>query len=175
MTFWLVLGLALLAMLSPVVWLRPSPRDRRLVGLREAAREAGVSVHFGKPPLHEPEGGVVAYRWRYPQTRPGPRCVAVRATHASEALRPCDEAEGWRWRIEPLRPLTVGQRDALAAALAPLPADALVLESTRDFLWLWWRESQSAAAFDALDARLGTLRDALAGNETRRGPPSAPC
>ncbi|MBZ9568768.1 preprotein translocase subunit YajC [Modicisalibacter tunisiensis] len=173
MTFWLVLGLALLAMLSPVVWLRPSPRERRLVGLREAAREAGVSVHFGKPPLHQPEGGLVAYRWRYPQTTPGPRCVAVRDSHASEALKPC--AEGWRWRIEPLRPLTQEQRVALEAVLAQLPGDALVLESTRDFLWLWWRESQPAAAFEALDARLGTLRDALAGNEARRGPPDAPC
>ncbi|KXS39544.1 MAG: hypothetical protein AWU55_526 [Halomonadaceae bacterium T82-2] len=172
MTFWLVLGLTLLAMLSPVVWLRPSPRDRRLVGLREAARAAGVSVHFGKPPLHAPEGGLVAYRWRYPQTRPGPRFVAVRDSHASEALKPC--GEGWRWRIEPLRPFSAQQGRAFDETLAQLPGDALVLESTRDFLWLWWRESQGAQTFDTLASPVATLRDALAGDEARRGPPDAP-
>ncbi|MBZ9560478.1 MULTISPECIES: preprotein translocase subunit YajC [unclassified Modicisalibacter] len=171
MTFWLVLAFTILAILSPVLWLRPSPRDRRLIDLRRAAREAGVSVDFGKAPLHE-SSGLVAYRWRYPQTRPGPRFVAVRDAHASEALKPC--AHGWRWRIEPLRPMDESARHAFEAVLAALPGDALVLESTRDQLWVWWRESWNATQFAHHEPAIAGLRDALEGDAPRCGGPAPP-
>ncbi|WP_136066727.1 preprotein translocase subunit YajC [Modicisalibacter radicis] len=172
MTFWLILALTLLAILSPAVWLRPSRRDRRVAALRQAARAANVSVGFSRAPLHEAPGGLASYRWRYPQTRPGPRFVLVREAYASQRLKPHDAS--WRWRIEPLRPLRLETEQRLRQLLATLPDDALVLKSTRDHLWLWWGESLDASAFTELGESMAILRDSLEGEERKRGAPSAP-
>lgn len=160
MTFWLVTLFAMLAILSPVLWLRPTRRDRRLGQLRQHARQAGIAVKFAKPPLHAPPAGLVSYRWTYAQSRPGPHFVLVRDTHASEALKPF--VDGWRWRIEPLRPLPEAARECLEQALAQLPDDALVLESARGSLTLWWGESLEVARFVSCQEALAAARDALA-------------
>ncbi len=172
MTFWLILALTMLAILSPAVWLRPSRRDRRVATLRQAARAANVSVGFSKPPLHEAPAGLASYRWRYPQTRPGPRFVLVREAYASQQLKAYDA--NWRWRIEPLRRLPTAADQRLQQLLELLPGDALVLESTRDHLWLWWGESLDAAAFSDVERPMTRLRDGLEGDEARRGTPNAP-
>ncbi|GHA90214.1 hypothetical protein [Modicisalibacter luteus] len=167
MTFWLVTVLAMLAILSPVLMLRPSRRDQRLGMLRQHARQAGISVKIAKPPLHDPPGGLVSYRWRYPQAHPGPLFVLVRAAYASTALKPFDTE--WRWRIEPLRPLSQDTAMELARLVARLPEDALVLESERGALTLWWRESLSLEAFEACDKAMGEVRDRLASPHAEKG------
>lgn len=172
MTFWLILALTMLAIVSPAVWLRPSWRDRRVATLRQAVRAANVSVGFSKPPLHEAPAGLASYRWRYPQTRPGPRFVLVREAYASQQLKSYDA--NWRWRIEPLRRWPVETDQRLQQLLANLPDDALVLESTRDHLWLWWGESLDASAFSDLEKPMAMLRDSFEGDEIKRGAPNAP-
>ena len=132
----------------------------------------GIAVRFAKPPLHAPPGGLVSYRWRYPQAEPGPLFVLVRDEYASEALKPF--IEGWRWRIEPLRPLSREARHCLEQALAVLPEDALVLESERIHLALWWGESLEVEAFAAPQVALMAARDALADPRQSKGAPSAP-
>ncbi|SHE86241.1 hypothetical protein SAMN02745148_01255 [Modicisalibacter ilicicola DSM 19980] len=175
MAFWLVTLFAMLAILSPVMWLRPSRRDRRLGELRQYARQKGVGVKFAKPPLHAPTSGVLSYSWPYPQHSPGPYFVLVRNSHAGESLRPFSEEFGeWRWRIEPLRPLLEEARRSLESALEQLPEDALVLESERGYLTLWWSESQDVTAFDATHAVLATARDALGDPGQGRDSLSAP-
>ncbi len=161
MTLWLIILFTLLIMLSPMMWLRPSRRDRHLGQLRQQARQLGVTVKFAKSPLHNPPAGLVSYRWPYPQDRPGPYFVLVRETHASEVLKPFDEAQGWRWRIEPLRPFTGKARSCLERALEELPRDALVLESERRYLTLWWGESLSVDAFNASHAALTAACEVL--------------
>lgn len=172
MTFWLVTLFVFLAMLSPIMWLRPSRRDRRLGLLRQHARQAGVGVKFAKPPLHAPPGGLVSYRWSYTQARPGPLFLLVRDEYASQALKPF--VAGWRWRIEPLRPLSGEASRQLEQALAALPEDALVLESERRYLTLWWGESLETKAFDVCQAALAATRDVLAGPQRPDATPSAP-
>ncbi|GAA5173339.1 hypothetical protein [Modicisalibacter zincidurans] len=172
MTFWLILAVTMLAIISPAVWLRPSRREHRIAALRQAAREAGVAVGFSKSPLHMAPADLASYRWRYPQTRPGPRCVLVREAHASTQLKPY--GTNWRWRIEPLRRLPAEADQRLQQLLALLPEDALVLESTRDHLWLWWGESLDAAAFSDIERSMARLRDALEGDEASRGAPNVP-
>ncbi|WP_227370806.1 preprotein translocase subunit YajC [Halomonas sp. M20] len=161
MALWLIIPFTLLIMLSPLIWLRPSRRDRRLGQLRQQAHHLGVAVKFAKSPLHNPPAGLVSYRWPYQQDRPGPYFVLVRETHASEVLKPFDETQGWRWRIEPLRPVTGKARSCLERALKELPRDALVLESERRYLTLWWEESQSVEAFNASHIALVAVCDAL--------------
>ncbi|MCG7602031.1 preprotein translocase subunit YajC [Halomonas sp. McH1-25] len=167
MTFWLVTVLAMLAVLSPVLVLRPSRRDQRLGGLRQHARQAGIGVKIAKPPLHDPPGGLVSYCWRYPQAHPGPLFLLVRDAYASAALKPFDTE--WRWRIEPLKPLSQDSAAALARLLASLPEDALIVESERGALTLWWGESLSLEAFETCDKAMGEVRDRLASPHVEKG------
>ncbi|WP_163560149.1 preprotein translocase subunit YajC [Halomonas sp. NO4] len=162
---WVVIAIALMLMVSPVLWLKPSPRQRRIVPLRKAAREAGVTVKLEKPPLHGETTAMPGYRWDYPVERPGPRFVLVRDSEASEALKPC--LAGWRWRIEPLRPLPQAAQAPLEALLTRLPQDALVLESSEHGITLWWWESQNAERFGTYLDDFRRLRESLAGHPDR--------
>lgn len=159
MTFWLVTLFAVLVMLSPVLWLQPSRREQRLGQLRQYAAQVGVEVKLAKPPLHSTPGGLISYRWGYASTRPGPIFLLVRDAHASDVLKPF--IAGWRWRIEPLRPLTSDTQRRLQHALASLPEDALIVESDRHRLTLWWGESLDQASFVTCQQALAAVREAL--------------
>lgn len=159
---WLVILVALLLMISPVMWLKPSVRQRRIVPLRNAAAKAGVKVVLEKPPLHGVETAMPGYRWTYPGDAPGPRFLLVRASEASDVLKPY--VADWRWRVEPLRPLPEAARNALEAILTRLPQDALVLESGESAITLWWWESQTAERFLTYIEDFRQLRDSLAGH-----------
>ncbi|QTP59856.1 preprotein translocase subunit YajC [Billgrantia antri] len=164
---WLVILAAMLLMISPVMWLKPSPRQRRIVPLRNAAAKAGVRVVLEKPPLHGIETAMPGYRWSYPAAAPGPHFLLVRASEASDLLKPC--VAGWRWRIEPLRSLPQAAREPLEALLTRLPQDALVIESNESAITLWWWESQTAERFTTYLDDFRRLRDALAGRADRGG------
>lgn len=164
---WVVILLVLMLMISPVLWLKPSPRQRRIVPLRKAAAKAGVKVVLEKPPLHGIETAMPGYRWAYPTDAPGPRFLLVRASEASDVLKP--SVADWRWRIEPLRPLSEAAWTPLEALLTRLPQDALVVESNEHAITLWWWESQTAERFLTYDGDFRRLRDALAGHADRRG------
>ncbi|WP_445000836.1 preprotein translocase subunit YajC [Halomonas mongoliensis] len=158
---WLFILFAVLLVASPVMWLKPSPRQRRISALRNAALKTGLVVKLEKPPLHGIQTAMPTYRWRYPQERPGPDFVLVRDDHASSALKPF--VHGWRWRREPLRPLPEALEERLKGLLERLPQDALVVESHRHALSLWWWESQDFPRFSTYLEDFVALRDGLAG------------
>ena len=165
---WLVIAMILLVMLAPVMWLKPSPRQRRIVPLRNAAAKAGVKVVLEKPPLHDMTTAMPGYRWSYPAAAPGPRFVLVRDSEAGDVLKPY--IGGWRWRIEPLRPLPEAARQPLEALLTRLPLDALVIESSETAITLWWWESQTAERFLTYTEDFQRLCQALAGHADRHDP-----
>ncbi|MDX1464554.1 MAG: preprotein translocase subunit YajC [Halomonas sp.] len=164
---WLLIIVIVALVFAPVMWLKPSPAQRRMGRLRTAARQADVTVRLESPPLHGAGGTMAAYRWAYPQQHPGPDFVLVRDEAASASLKPF--REGWRWRVEPLRPLPAEAMERLEETLAALPGDALVLESGSLALTLWWEESLAVEALSPLMARLRALRDALSGRPDRSG------
>lgn len=164
---WLIILLVMGLMLSPMMWLRPSPQQQRMGRLREAVIEAGVKVKLGESPLHE-GGQMASYRWMYPGEYPGPRFVLVREAVASDALKPF--MDGWRWRIEPLRPLPGDAMARLEASIDALPADAKVVESSRDALTLWWEESLGIDAFERHRENLSNLHSHLAGRPDEPAP-----
>ncbi|TDN99201.1 MULTISPECIES: preprotein translocase subunit YajC [Halomonas] len=162
---WLLIIVIVGLVFAPALWLRPSRGQQRISRLRAAAREAGVTVRLETPPLHEADGSMAAYRWAFPQQQPGPDFVLVRDVVGSALLKPF--RRGWRWRIEPLRALPASVVECLEAALAELPEDALVLESSAAALTLWWEESLEVGALAPLLQRLRALRDALSGRPDR--------
>lgn len=157
---WLLIIAVVGLVFAPVMWLKPSPRQRRLVKLRAAARREGVAVRLESPPLHAARSRMAAYRWAFTQARPGPDFVLVREQAASTSLKTF--REGWRWRVEPLRPPSAEAVERLEEALSALPEDALVLECGDHALTLWWEESLGEEALAPLLVRLTALRDALA-------------
>ncbi|RBI65778.1 preprotein translocase subunit YajC [Vreelandella sulfidaeris] len=158
---WLIIVLILMFVIAPVMWLKPSPRQKRHAALRSQTSKQGVSIKLEKPPLHNFKGTMPAYRWHYPQEGPGPDFLLVRDSNASEALAPFHA--GWRWRIAPLRPLPDDAAIPLKALLERLPQDALVVQSTPYALTLWWWESQTAERFATYLPDFQQLRNSLQG------------
>lgn len=156
---WLLIIAIVGLVFAPVMWLKPSPAQRRMGRLRAAARQAEVTVRLESPPLHGVGGPVAAYRWSYPQQHPGPDFVLVREEAASAALKPF--RAGWRWRVEPLRPLPDEALARLEEALAALPRDAMVLESGDHALTLWWGVAGGRGPSAAAGAAHGAARRPL--------------
>lgn len=164
MNWLLILGVVAVA-IAPVMWLKPTPRQRRLVALRNEARRLGIVVKLEASPAHQAKGLVAAYRWPYTGARPGPDFMLVSPDLSSPALKPFEA--GWRWRTEPLRALPEEAATLLAAMPAHLPDDALAIASSRSALTLWWDESLDAQRLAAFAEPLAELRDALAGHPDR--------
>lgn len=162
---WLIIVLILMFVITPVMWLKPSPQQKRQMALRESARKQGVAIKMDRPPLHHFRGAMPAYRWYYPQDAPGPTFVLLREGSASAALELYHA--GWRWRIAPLRELPDNATDPFKALLERLPQDALVIESTPHSLTLWWWESQNAERFTTYLDDFNQLRSALGGLSDR--------
>lgn len=163
---WLLIIFLLMFVIAPVMWLKPSPRQKRVARLRDMAMKAGVEVKLTKSPLHNDSGTMPSYRWPYPPQRPGPRFLLVRDVEASDRLKTF--CPGWRWRIEPMRGLPDTVEARLKALLERLPQDALVIESGREALLLWWHESQDGERFTRYLDDFRFIRDALAGRPDPR-------
>ncbi|XKH59208.1 preprotein translocase subunit YajC [Halomonas sediminis] len=167
---WFIIVFILMMVAAPVMWLKPSPRQKRLVHLRNTLRQHGVTIKMEKPPLHDFKGTMPAYCWKYPDQAPGPDFVLVRETHASEALEVY--LPGWRWRVAPLRPLPEQAERHFVALLERLPQDVVIVESNRSALMIWWWESQGAERFLKYLDDFQALRDALAGHSDQPRPAS---
>ncbi|WP_083002741.1 preprotein translocase subunit YajC [Halomonas sp. GT] len=162
---WLIIIFILMFVIAPVMWLKPSPQQKRQMALRLSAQKQGVTIKMEKPPLHHFRGTMPAYRWYFSQQQPGPDFVLVRESNASEALELYHA--GWRWRIAPLRPLPEMASVSLKALLERLPQDALVIESNSTALTLWWWESQAAERFSTYGEDFQVLKEALGGLSDR--------
>ncbi|MDN6296529.1 MAG: preprotein translocase subunit YajC [Halomonas sp.] len=164
---WLIIGFIVLMVISPVVWLKPSPRQQRHTQLRAMARHKGVEVLRQEVPLHLIKEKMPAYRLRYPGEHPGPDFVLVRDGFASAAL--VRYTEGWRFRVAPLRPLPEAAQRQLQELITLLPDDVLMVQSSEVALTLWWWESGTAEHFAPCVEAAALLRDTLSGYADRPG------
>ena len=145
MTWWIVL-LLVGAALSPLVWLRPSPRQRGQMELRLAARRLGLGMQLSQqewphwferhPPAscaqyHCGRRRGVHEHWSYWQTAPGQWCNQWR--------EPCVDVN-------------------LLEQLQRLPADVYKVEAGPQMVALYWGEDGGEAELQ----RVATLLKALA-------------
>ncbi|WP_251978463.1 preprotein translocase subunit YajC [Salinicola avicenniae] len=164
--------LAVLLMLSPMMWLRPSRGESLRGKLRHHVKRHGGELNFTKPPLALPDVPLVGYRLRYPGTAPGTDFTLVRDRVANEALS--SATDQWRWRQPPLPALDASRLEALEAWLDSLPADALVVESHEHTLCVWWQEGMELARFQQDWATWLAMRDTLAGSGRKKAVPVNP-
>lgn len=167
---WIVIAGVMTLLIAPLMWLKPTPRQKRLVALHAEARKLGIDVKMETSPAHMAKGMVAVYRWSYPSGCPGPDFMLVSPELASPALKPF--SDGWCWRTEPLRPLPDDAQQLLSglpAHLAGLTGDnVLALSSNRSALTLWWDETLNAQQLPALVEPLTELREALQGCPDQR-------
>lgn len=162
--------LAVLLVLSPMVWLRPSRGESLRSRLRQHAKQHGGELNYShsasgsaaSSPLALPDVSLVGYRLRYPGKQTGSDFVAVRDVVASDALESITPQ--WRWRRAPLPRLDADRQRAFEAWLDSLPEDVLVVESRQHTLCVWWQERASLETFEQEWASWMAMRDRMAGS-----------
>jgi hypothetical protein len=143
---------------GPLLWLMPTPRERRLAALRQSAYGLGMRVELGRLPNADlpaqqrvSAGGraldttrpCAAYLHPLPRRlRHLPPVRVVRGDHGI-AARP-----GWSFERggKPDHPALGRAVDALAGTLEALPDDVLALEWRRHDIGAYWLESPGATA-----------------------------
>lgn len=174
---WLLIVVILLVAVGPLLWLRPTPRERRLAGLRTQARQDGLRVEMRRYPKLDlaPEDRVTAGgRPLSPELEAAvylqPLPERLRRLPGWRVLRGDDGLAAWPgWVFELGRkPDHPALREALAAIadlIDTLPGDVVALECEPIALGAYWleRPGSTAAEVTALAGWLRAAADRIAG------------
>lgn len=156
---WFIVFIVVALVLAPVMWMMPSPAQKRQIVLRERARELGLMVHIvDLPQTHrekirkEPSQKGVSY--------------SVRIARQKGWQRP----HWFVWREQPTdEPAPTYQPprailEQLQSLRDQMPADMVGVESCEMGYSAYWRERGDSATVDAVAAVLHRVRE-LAGGE----------
>lgn len=156
---WLIVFVVVAMVLAPVMWMMPSPAQKRQVIMRERARKLGLMVNIvDLPQSHraktrkEPVEKGVSY--------------SLRIARQKGQRRP----HWFIWRDEPEGEPAAAETppraiiEKLQSLRAQMPADMVGLESNDTGYSAYWRERGDSAAVDRIAALLGDARQ-LAGGE----------
>ncbi|WGL17267.1 hypothetical protein PVT68_02955 [Microbulbifer bruguierae] len=156
MSSWLpliVIVFAVALVIGPVMWMKPSSRDRKLADLRQRAATSGLKVQMQPLPASQGTGSAATYfsHWRNPRR--------LQTGWALELQRMSHEMhfEGvWDWRKGRAAP-----EPALAPLkelIAALPADATGVYAADAGLGIQWGERSGNAGLAAIQAVLESQR-----------------
>lgn len=156
MTWLLIIGVMGLA-ISPLLWMRSSPRQKHLESLRRYARTQGVQVILHKrPEARDSETRLEAMCYRLPW-----RDVSVPqdwVLHRYSQRGWAAPIEGWFWfRGEP----SIDSEELLAEFVCELPDSATAIICSAAGIGLIWRELESLETLERLCALLVKLRKAI--------------
>jgi hypothetical protein len=153
---YLLLVLAVALVIGPVMWLRPSQGQLRLVRMRLRARQLGIDIRITELP--QPRRA----RVRRESVEQG--ALYRLFVHDPRTLRPlsflCVRAPGGEWEVSG-DDVPSPVRDAVATAQAALPADAVGIELGPQGVGVFWRESGDENAVAGVAAQLQLLLAAM--------------
>lgn len=143
---WILIGLVVFAIISSVLWLKPSPRDQHLSALRMAALKHGLQIRqYTFKPRSEKNGIRDELRaTSYSLMRAGaikPGLIRYRIVRQAGWMQE-DLPEGYAWHDEP----TAAEREQLLAALPLLNDTLLMLEVYEHRVGMMVAEEKSATA-----------------------------
>jgi hypothetical protein len=163
--------LVLLAAFGPILWMLPSPSDRRLAAMRARARSQGIHVEIAQlPDLEadpaarvtaggrrlEPKVQCAAYRMPLRrEARAAPQWRLLRNHAATDG--PID---GWQWDSPRIDDAAYWQD--VIAVVRELPPDALACAADARETSCWWRERVAQNEAESGVDRLAALLDKLA-------------
>lgn len=181
MTVIIIICVTIALVVGPLMWLRPTPRDRQLERLRGHARSRGLNVSIREIPDPDPRpqdrvssGGKPLQptrnvaRYELPLRLPGsvesrhaPDWEVIRLRH--DVRSEVEEAvsagllPGWRFS-RPGLPLIESVVDRLSAALAGAPRGTAKVDGNAAALGLYWQERGAESEVDAIADLLESLR-----------------
>ncbi|SDK23273.1 hypothetical protein [Microbulbifer yueqingensis] len=152
----LIILLAVALVIGPVMWLKPSGRDRRLASLRQRAAAAGMIVQMSALPESRGEGTAAVYiaRWEDPR-----RLLTGWVLELQRMAHDMHFSGRWDWRNDRSAPEKAWQ--LLREMLAALPDDALGIHATQAGLGVQWREQTGDRGMDMLVTALEEFRPAI--------------
>jgi hypothetical protein len=143
--FWIAIALTVLFVSGSVFAMQPSPRQRQLARMRQAAVAAGLRVRM------VPGESLADYALPW-------RLAELEAARATDFVATREEGSGWALGVRG------GPSEAgLRAALASLPASVRRVAGGADGLVVRWPERGGDAEVRAIADCLATLRELCAG------------
>lgn len=172
---WLIIIGILIVAFGPLLWLMPSPRERRLARLRQRAYRHGMRVELRRLPRHDvtPEERVTAGARELDVTRETaayvhPLAPRLRMLPALRVLRHGDgtsAAAGWAFQAgrRPEHPRLPAALEALEPVLDDLPDDVVGFETEPQSVAAYWLEGPQTTPeqVDDLAARLARAAQLL--------------
>lgn len=149
----LIILFAVVLVVGPVMWLKPSTRDRRLAELRGNAAKAGLTVQMMPLPAALGEGTAAVYICRWEDRR---RLQTGWVLERQRVEHEMHFAGYWDWRNGRTAPQAA--RDPLRKMLSALPADACAIIATDAGIGVQWRESSGASGAEKLQSLLSEFR-----------------
>lgn len=140
--WWVILFIAVA--LSPLVWLRPSPRQRDQMAVRLAARRQGLGMQLAQedwPYWMEERAPARCAQYHRPRRQGGDSWCFWQVTPGLWQDRwrePCSDAQ-------------------LLSQLSRLPGDAYKIEANRQMISLFWGEQGGEPALQTVAAVLAEL------------------
>lgn len=159
-----LVGVLIVALLlGPVLWLRPSPMDRRRARIRDRARELGLHIRVCDLPQTRRE--------RVRGDHPG--LGAAYSLRSGEKALPAGcwiRSVGDDWQTVEGDPVPGAQRVWLEGVAAGLPAGVVALERGGRLATVYWDERGGEAAVDAVLASLQRLSELAVRGPADRDP-----
>ncbi|KUJ84891.1 hypothetical protein AWR36_004440 [Microbulbifer flavimaris] len=155
MSGWLPLLIILFAValvVGPVMWMKPSDRDRKLAGLRQRAIRAGMTVKMKPLPTALGEGTAAVYynRWEDPRRLDvGWNLELQRMSHDLHF------SDRWDWAG---KAAPEASWQLIRELLKRLPEDACAIHSTRGGLGIQWQERSGDKGFETVEQALKQMR-----------------
>lgn len=157
---YLLIVLMVALVLSSLMWIRPSPRQKHLAQMRSAALAQGLQVQLSTAPDARPGEGRLDYAlYLLPRRNDGPTPPDWLLVKGSRRGDPSPWPE-WRW-LDKAAPVVYQQ--PIAEALLRLPEDAVGLVSNRRGVGLYWQERSDLEAVQSIGKTLLALRSGLSG------------
>ena len=172
---WIIIALIMIVAFGPILWLMPSPRERRLSSLRQRAYRLGMRVELRRMPGRDlaPEERVTAGGRALDTTREcaayvKPLAARLRMLPSWRVLRGGEgmaAVPGWSFQPgeRPEHPRLDTMLEAVAGGLADLPDDVVAVEVEPHGVAAYWLEGAGTTPerVDDLAVRLGALGDVI--------------
>ncbi len=151
----IIIVLAIILVLGSMMWVLPSPREKRQMQLRRKAMSLGVSVQLAK--IDDPD---------YPGEQR--RCSAYRLANRADRKPsikglvfrrdPAVSDGNWQLRKSTLAPRS-GEADNLTVLLDRLPADCFAVEVVSPAVSVYWHEQGEESDVDTIFSVLQAIQE----------------
>ncbi|HSG61915.1 MAG TPA: hypothetical protein VLA24_10860 [Pseudomonadales bacterium] len=148
---YLIIALVVAAVIGPVMWLRPNPREKQLLRLRAAARQAGLHVHLRALPPNHGEGDRTVEPAIMAYIRPWTE-QERKSTLPERFTLPCVEGEWQCYR----------SRNRLTPEhFVNMPDSCRLLEVNSEGVIVYWRERGDESRVQSLAAAMEHISSTL--------------